>query len=60
MEADTSGWLAAQGGRCYREKEVREAFQKMRLCPACEADKWSSWKKNMDAYEAHYNAVHRK
>ena len=46
VEQDTTGWLAANGGRCYRATEVESNFKNTVPCPEC-----AIWKKDLWAYE---------
>ena len=56
VESPTEAWVVADGGRCYKESEIRENFIEMVKCPGCRhKDRWFS---GASAYQQHWKAVH--
>ena len=55
IERATEEWIVADGGRCYKEAQMREYFIQQVKCPDCLKDKWfvSDW-----AYRQHWHTVH--
>ena len=49
-------WVVADGGRCYRQSEVRQNFEKMVRCPDCSPKE--RWFNTKSAYEQHWLACH--
>ena len=56
LETPTEEWVVADGGRCYKEEEVRMAFVAMVKCPLCTVR--ARWFNSEDAYQQHWETVH--
>ena len=53
VERDTHGLLVEDGGRCYKEEDVRRELADSVQCKVC-----NKWLGDRWAYEAHFNACH--
>ena len=56
LEVPTEGWLVANGGRCYKESEVRQNFVQNVKCPLCSKERWFS---SQSAYLQHWMTLHK-
>ena len=53
----TDSWVVGDGGRCYRESEIRESFVEWVKCPQCtNRDRWFS---SETAHRQHWYSIHR-
>ena len=56
VENPTDSWVVADGGRCYKEAELRQKFVEMVRCPSCSKERWF---RNDAAYRQHWQVVHQ-
>ena len=57
VETPTEEWVVADGGRCYKEEEVRLGFVTMVKCPLCTVK--ARWFPSEGAYQQHWGTIHQ-
>ena len=57
LENPTEEWVVADGGRCYKEEEVRMGFVSMVKCPLCTVK--ARWFNSEASYQQHWETVHQ-
>ena len=55
VECPDEDWVMAEGGRCYRESQLRSQFVEMVQCPVCPVERWFSSEQN---YRQHWHGAH--
>ena len=57
LETPTEEWVVADGGRFYKEEEVRLGFVSMVKCPLCTSK--ARWFGSETAYQQHWETIHQ-